>query len=226
MAAQKHGGLRVLLVERQRMCREVMARELARRGLEIVGMVETPKDALRLMEAVEPRVIVLSLRDAGEGDIQAAGSLLVGFPAAKVIAIGKNDDRLAARATAAGVHAFAGRDISIDELLALMGAVVDGRRLVWVKPGPAGSGPRRAPGAPGQYLTPREREILRLLASAASNAAIAERLGLRESTVRNHVHSILTKLQVRSRLEAVATIDRAGRLAARSPSHARSHSQR
>jgi len=62
----------------------------------------------------------------------------------------------------------------------------------------------------GSDLTPREREVLELLADGASTQAIAERLYMSSNTVRNHVQKILTKLGVHSRLEAVSTAVREG----------------
>lgn len=68
----------------------------------------------------------------------------------------------------------------------------------------------RSPLPPTSDLTGRERQVLRLLASGASNKAIAKRLFISPSTVRNHVHNILTELNVRSRLEAVTLALRSG----------------
>jgi DNA-binding NarL/FixJ family response regulator len=63
---------------------------------------------------------------------------------------------------------------------------------------------------PGSDLTARETEVLRLLAQGWSNRAIAASLGIRLATVRNHVQSVIEKLQAHSKLEAVATAMRLG----------------
>ena len=75
------------------------------------------------------------------------------------------------------------------------------------EPGPPGAPP---PGSPPADLTPREREVLRPLASGASNRAIAQKLGISPATARNHVHHLLAKLHVQSRAEAVSLALRNG----------------
>jgi DNA-binding NarL/FixJ family response regulator len=75
------------------------------------------------------------------------------------------------------------------------------------EPNPPGAPPL---GSPPTDLTPREREVLRPLASGASNRAIADKLGISPATARNHVHNVLTKLRVQSRTEAVSLALRNG----------------
>jgi DNA-binding NarL/FixJ family response regulator len=113
-----------------------------------------------------------------------------------------------------GARAVVHRGCSPDELVAAVSAAVRGQN--WVAAPLAGalraellaeaSGEHPAP------LTPRERDILRGLAHGGSNADIARRLGISEHTVRNHVHSLLRKLGVANRTDAVATGLRRGLL--------------
>ncbi len=107
------------------------------------------------------------------------------------------------------VHLF--RDVSRDK--ACRDAV--DRLLSAVSRRPAGQGPGwacPAPTPPSPNLTPREREVLHLLARGAPTRAIARTLGVSHATVRNHVHNLLAKLNAHSRLEAVMVALRGGLL--------------
>jgi two-component system nitrate/nitrite response regulator NarL len=123
---------------------------------------------------------------------------------------GEAEANAARRAGALGILS---REVETEELEAAIRAVRAGLMVVsptlrigWNTPGgAAGTGP-------AEPLTPREAEILEALSSGASNRAIAHRLGIRESTVKFHVNSILAKLGAQSRTEAVALALRSGLL--------------
>jgi DNA-binding NarL/FixJ family response regulator len=120
-----------------------------------------------------------------------------------------DDDAAAIEVVRAGARGFLLKDVTLDRLVSAVRALAAGETLIQPaltaraqqKLGEAAAG-RDAP-AEEQPITPREREVLRLLAAGYSNREIARALFVAEGTVKNHVSSILTKMAVRDRTRAV-----------------------
>jgi DNA-binding NarL/FixJ family response regulator len=113
-----------------------------------------------------------------------------------------DDQKVVSEALRIGFRGYLTKDTPVSKFVRAARTAVDGQ-VVYQQS--LGAGPRRRdePGAlEGQQLTPREREVLALLVEGLSGVVIANRLGISRNTVRTHVQSILTKLQVHSRLEA------------------------
>lgn len=127
----------------------------------------------------------------------------------RVVAVtAMEDPRLAQEALRAGFHGYLMKDSNVSQLLSSIKAVLDGQIVVPQKlaRGPAGARGRYDADAYllGEQLTRRELEVLELLAGGAGSRDISRELGVAPNTVRTHVQSILSKLQVHSRLEAAA----------------------
>lgn len=127
----------------------------------------------------------------------------------RVVAVtAMEDPRLAQEALRAGFHGYLMKDSNVSQLLSSIKAVLDGQIVVPQKlaRGPAGTRGRYDADAYllGEQLTRRELEVLELLAGGAGSRDISRELGVAPNTVRTHVQSILSKLQVHSRLEAAA----------------------
>lgn len=123
------------------------------------------------------------------------------------------DESSAAQVWAAGVRGLLPRDASVEVVVAALQAVIQG--LVVIDPSFAAdllSGADRLPGPLVEELTPREMEVLQLLAEGLPNKAIARRLGISDHTVKFHVNAILGKLGAQSRTEAVVRATRLGLL--------------
>ena len=157
-------------------------------------------------EAGEPEVAVW---DAGSGssgldhlDERAARSL-------RVLAV-LADEAQAAEALGSGARGVVLRDVGAPRLAAAVRAVAEG--LMVLDAGAAESVLRPRPPAPAtiEHLTPREQEVLQLLAQGLSNKVIAARLGISDHTVKFHVNAILGKLGAQSRTEAIAQAARLG----------------
>ena len=119
------------------------------------------------------------------------------------------DETFAAAALAAGARGVLPRDVDADSLAACLGAV--SRGLLVLHPELAASLPiRERPQGPAEDLTPRELEVLQLLAEGLPNKAIAGRLQITEHTAKYHVAAILAKLGAQTRTEAVARAARLG----------------
>jgi DNA-binding NarL/FixJ family response regulator len=188
------GALHVLVVARDPLVRAVLADRLQGAGASVDAA--SPRDALD----VEGAEVVLW--DLGpEGDGRPEGLAEAGLPALALVP----DDEAAARAWAAGARGLLLRDAVAPPLLAGLVAVAAG--LVVLDPELADVLPalRDADDLPPEVgpLTPREREVLALLAEGLPNKLVADRLGVSERTAKYHVAQILAKLGAHSRTEAV-----------------------
>jgi DNA-binding NarL/FixJ family response regulator len=167
-------------------------------GLEIAGSFADTRG----VDALRPDVLLLA------GDAAAAG----GIPA--VVLADSDQTAWTAEALRSGVRALLPRDAAPAAILAAIEAVANGMALIEpqeLESMLAATVPAHAAAeAPAAALTPRELEVLRMMAEGAANKEIAWRLGISEHTVKFHVASILSKLNAGSRTEAVARGLRSG----------------
>jgi len=164
-----------------------------------------PREAARVEAGLRPRVV---LWDLGGTAPSALGTGQWSGPGAPTVAL-VADPAQAGYALRAGAMAVISRGAGPKLIAAAVGCVVQG--LMVLDPGLARSYVR-APEASGgaEPLTPREREVLALLAEGLANKAIAARLGISEHTAKFHVNAILSKLGVDSRAEAIVRAARLG----------------
>jgi RNA polymerase sigma factor (sigma-70 family) len=212
--------IRVLLVEDHAALLDPLAKLMAQESdLEVIGAVGTLATARALLESgVIPDVMVLDL-DLPDGDgtsiipdLRRANS-----DAATLVLTASRNSREHGRAIAAGAAHVLHKSALIPEILAAIRqlhageALVDPQQLVTLlRLAAAQSEEERSARAALANLTPREREVLQLLAEGRGNDAIAELLGMRPETVRVHVRNILAKLDVQTRLQAVVLAYRHG----------------
>jgi len=201
--------IRVVVVDDQEMVRAGIAALLgAQDGIEVVGEAGDGDGALAEVARTDPDVVVMDLRMPGMDGITATRRL-AGGPKVLVLTTFDADENIY-RALRAGASGFLLKGARPAELADAVRVVAAGeallapsvtRRLVEhvVQSGLAPPGP--PPGTP--RLTPREREVLVLVAAGLSNTEIAARLVLAEQTVKTHVSHMLTKLGLRDRVQAV-----------------------
>ena len=199
--------LRVVVVAADPLARGgLLALLSAEPGLTVSASLPADEDGLDLT----PREADVLLLDLGAGPRpplarveQAAAS---GVPLLVLV----HDEDDAASALAAGARAVLFRDASRERLVSALRAIHEG--LVALDPGLAALAPRPRPAPAGlvEPLTPRETEVLQLLAQGLTNKTIAERLGISDHTAKFHVNAILGKLGAQSRTEAIVQAARLG----------------
>jgi two-component system, NarL family, response regulator LiaR len=183
--------------------------------IEVVGMAHDGAAGLRLVETLRPDLVLMDLKMPVLNGVQATRAMRERWPELPVLVLTTyDDDEWVVDAIRAGASGYLLKDSGREDLVAAIEGTVAGRTYVdpavaaklftYVRQGPP---PSRAL---LEQLTERERDILRLLASGMTNAAIGARLALAEGTVRNHVTSILAKLDVTDRAQATAVAWRFG----------------
>jgi DNA-binding NarL/FixJ family response regulator len=214
-------SIRLLLVDDQALIRAGFRMILEETDdIDIVGEAADGADAVRRTAELGPDVILMDVRMPGVDGIEATRRIVARDPAARVLILTTFDlDEYAFSALRAGASGFVLKDVPVDELARAIRAVAHGdavvspritRRLLDVYathlPDPPGEKPSPALG----QLTPREREVLREVAAGLSNTEIAGKLVVSETTVKTHVGSILAKLNLRNRVQAVIFAYEAG----------------
>jgi DNA-binding NarL/FixJ family response regulator len=175
-------------------------------GLKIVGEAANGEEAIEAYARLQPEIVLMDLRMPVMDGLTATHTILADDPNARIIVLTTYDgDEDIHRALAAGARGYLLKDMMRTELLNVIRTVHRGQRGI-----PAPVAARLAEHTPRIGLTPRELEVLRLVADGLSNAEVAERIGRTEGTVKVHLKNILQKLDVKDRTEAVTTALRRG----------------
>jgi len=208
------GPIRVLLVDDHAVVRSgLSAFLLAFDGLELVGEAGSGEEAVRLCDRLQPDVVLMDLVMPGMDGAQATRAIRDKCPAIQVIALTSfKEQELVERAMEAGAIGYLLKNVSADELAGAIRAAHAGRPTLAPEAAQALIQATREPQKIGFDLTQREREVLALLVQGLNNPEIAERLVVSRSTAKFHVSSILSKLGVASRTEAVALAVKEGLL--------------
>ncbi|MGQ0463921.1 MAG: response regulator [Sporichthyaceae bacterium] len=202
--------IRVMVVDDHPMWRDAVERDLAEAGFEVVAVAGSGEEALRRAPAARPQVAVVDLQLPGISGVEVTAELLQADPTARVLVLSASGERAdVLAAVKAGATGYLIKSASREELLDAVRSVAAGDAVF--TPGLAGLvlGEFRRlaedPGdtGPAPELTPREIEILRLVAKCRSYRQIADELVISHRTVQNHVQNTLRKLQLHNRVELV-----------------------
>ena len=212
--------IRVLLCDDQALVRSGFRMILDQRpGIEVVGEAEDGLQAISLAERRSPDVILMDIRMPNLDGVEATRRLMAAGSNARIVILTTFDlDEYVYDAIRAGASGFLLKDAKPSQLVDAIEIVARGeallapavtRRLLdrFAETLPGGA---REPPPSLASLTERELEVLRLLALGLSNAELAERLVLSETTVKSHVSSVLRKLDLRDRVQAVVLAYEAG----------------
>ena len=198
--------IKVLIVDDHPLVRSGLAAFLqAADDLELVGEAASGQEALRLCAETEPDVVLMDLVMPGMDGAATTRALRQAHPNVQVIALTSfPQDELVERALQAGALSYLLKNVGAAELASAIRAAQVGRPTLAPEAAQALIQRATQGPAPGADLSPREREVLALLVAGKTNPEIAQELVVGRSRVKFHVSSILTKLGVASRTEAVA----------------------
>jgi DNA-binding NarL/FixJ family response regulator len=203
--------IRVLLADDQSLVRAGFRMILkAEPDIEVVGEASDGREAVARAETFDPDVVLMDIRMPSLDGIEATRQISDRNPSARVLVLTTFDlDEYVYESLRAGASAFLLKDAKEQQLVAAIRVVADGgslfapsvtRRLIEKFAEPTRNS---AASANLDQLTPREREVLRLVARGLSNAEIAADLVVSEHTTKTHVANVLQKLDLRNRVQGV-----------------------
>lgn len=201
--------IRVLIIDDHTLFRSGIKLLLERQaGFEVVGEASDGLEGVKRVKQLKPNVVLLDLHMPGTSGLMAIPLLREEAPQTEIIMLTVSedaDDLL--EALRAGARGYLLKNIETDFLLESIRRATAGESVMSSQMAGKLADAMRAPqkvtnNTHPEKLTPREREIIALLASGASNKEIARKLDLAESTVKIHVQGILRKLNLASRVQA------------------------
>ncbi|HEX6759307.1 MAG TPA: response regulator transcription factor [Propionibacteriaceae bacterium] len=207
--------LRIVVADDHSVVREGLRSLLsAVEGYELVGTAATGAEAVKAAVTLRPDVLVMDIQMPDMTGIQATREIRRVAPTVAVLMLTMfDDDESVFAAMRAGALGYVLKGAAPESMIRAIAVVAGGEAIfgsgVATRALSYFSTPRTDPTVFPE-LTPREREVLTLIASGLSNAAIASRLGLATNTVGNHISNIFAKLQVASRAEAIIRARSAG----------------
>ena len=203
-------AVRVLVVDDQRLIRESIASLLdVQPGIAVVGTAGDGREAVDQALALSPDVVLMDVRMPTMDGIDALSVLRQRVPACRVVMLTTlHDEEYVVRALRAGATGYLLKDLPARELADAIRLTQAG--VMQFDPAAAArlasaldrAADRPAPEPAGHALTVREVEVLRLVATGATNREIAERLYVSEGTVKNHISRVLSRLGLRDRTQA------------------------
>jgi NarL family two-component system response regulator LiaR len=198
--------IRVMLVDDHNVVRSGLATFLrAFDDLELVAEAKNGLEALDLCRQKQPDVILMDLMMPEMDGIAATRAILQDCPDTKIIAMTSfEEEELVQGVLAAGAISYLLKNVISDELVTAIRAAVLGKSTLSPEAAKALIQATRPARQPWSDLTEREMEVLNLVVQGKSNQQIADELFLSLATVKAHISSILSKLQVSSRAEAIA----------------------
>lgn len=207
----------ILLVDDHRMVRESLKRAFTERGFQVVADVGSGEEAVHLAQQHDPTLVITDIVMPGMDGIEACEQIAKVCPQTRVIILTQHaDEESLARAIRAGASGFLLKDCSIDELMTATRLAASGETVIAPQLKPHLLAQVRRPGgaAPvegsAHRITPRETEVLQMIADGNSTPEVADKLYISQKTVKNHLASIYQKLDARDRTQAVLTSVRLG----------------
>jgi DNA-binding NarL/FixJ family response regulator len=217
-------SIRVLVADDQSMVRAGFRMLLSgEEDIEVVAEATNGLEAVEKAKRFAPTIVLMDIRMPELDGLEATRRVLAADPSARILILTTFDlDEYIYEALRAGASGFVLKDEPPEQLIAAIRTVAAGDALL----SPAvtkrviaefARARRSEPPAGLDELTPRELEILRLIATGLSNAEIGEELYISETTVKTHVTHVLQKLDLRDRVQAVVLAHQTGLLDADAP---------
>jgi DNA-binding NarL/FixJ family response regulator len=183
-------------------------------GFEVVGEADTGESVVSLAAELKPEIILMDIKMPGFNGIEATRRILEADPGVGVVIVTMfEDDDSVFSAMRAGARGYVLKEADADEMIRVIRAVADGEAHFGPEIARKLRGFFSKPAAPKEVfpeLTPREGEVLDMIAQGLSNTEISRRLYVSPKTVRNHVSNVFLKLQVADRSQAIVRAREAG----------------
>ncbi|UJZ88063.1 response regulator transcription factor [Heyndrickxia coagulans] len=215
--------VKIAIIDDHQLFREGVKRILEfEKTFEVVAEGEDGEEALGIIEKYHPDVVLMDINMPHQNGVEATRKLIEAYPETKIIILSIHDDEsYVTHALKSGATGYLLKEMDSDALIEAVKVVAEGGSYLHPKithnlveefrklsnrytPGGAYQQPPTVV-PPLHLLTPRECEVLQLLADGKSNRAIGDALYISEKTVKNHVSNILQKLKVKDRTQAVVT---------------------
>ena len=202
-------NLRVLIIDDHTLFRDGLQGLLERHNIDVVGSLGDGHEGIRKAQELKPDIVLLDMRMPNISGLEVLKQLIQNkFESPIAMLTTSNDERDLVEALRNGAKGYLLKDMEPDDVVAALREIVKGETVVApnltqilarvVKGEPI----LESEPSPIDDLTPREAEILGLLAEGQSNKVIARNLGISDGTVKLHVKAILRKLNIHSRVEA------------------------
>jgi DNA-binding NarL/FixJ family response regulator len=201
--------IRILLVDDQHIIRQGLKSMLESNAeMQVIGEAENGQRAIEQIPTLQPDIVLMDIRMPVMDGVAATGAITQQYPDIKVLILTTfDDDEYVSQAMRLGAKGYLLKDTEPEELMLAIRSVYKGHTQL----GPGLFEKALTSATPVTYvepppelaqLTPRELDVLRLIASGANNREIAESLFLSENTVKNYVTNILSRLNLRDRTQA------------------------
>lgn len=209
-------SVRVLLADDHPLFRDGITSLLAARDYVVVGQAGNGAEAVKLVSQVDPDLILMDIRMPGLNGLAATRLIKASHPDMRIVIVTvSEEDADLFEAIKSGAVGYLQKSLESEQFFDLLDSVMRGEPGLtpllagkilreFARPDSADTEPTP------DDLTPREREVLELVAQGATNAEIADQLGVSENTIKFHMKNILQKLHVRNRAEVVAYALRSG----------------
>jgi two-component system nitrate/nitrite response regulator NarL len=201
--------VRIVVCDDHRLLLEALSRGLVLKGFTVVAATSSPDKAVAAVKRYRPDILLIDLGFPDGDGLEAAREVMRNSPETRVVILTASEDEAAVlEADKLGVAGFVGKDERLDGIIAALQRAAEGKGRVdkalleRTRRGVQPAGRR----SPIDKLTTQERVVLGCLADGLSTSEIVARLGISHTTVRSHIQSVLSKLGVHSRLQAVAML--------------------
>ena len=208
-ASARRDCIRILIAEDHTVVRDgLVAIIKQQQDMDVVAEAGNGQQAVELWKAHRPDITLMDLRLPGLDGVDAIYAIRAADPYARIVVLTTFDgDEDIYRGMRAGAKSYLLKDVRREELFQCIREVHAGKTFV-----PPAIAAKLAEHLPSQKLSPRELEVLRLLADGKPNKLIGAALSISEVTVKSHVQGVFRKLNVLSRTEAIAVATRKGLL--------------
>lgn len=208
--------MRVLLADDHTLLREGLRRSLEDAGVTVVGEAANGEEACVLAEHHRPDIVLMDVSMPRRNGVEATRDIRSRLPDVDVVILTMHADHaVVSEAVRAGAAGYLVKDCTTDEIIAMLTAVAGGETVLSPDLATSMLAEAQRPDTTTTptkeaLLTPREEEVLQLIATGASTPEVAKALYIAEKTVRHHLSSIYEKLDSRDRTQAVIRAVRMG----------------